>query len=144
MAILRKKKEIWRQVRNMISLGAWKYFYRLLRAAILSMALIAATLFGWNLFSKSPKEKGDLQQTAELLRSTVKFLSQEVGVRNYAHYDGLEQAAGYIERRFVDAGLPVESWGYDIGGRKYRNIVARYKNNSSEDYSGGCPLRFLF
>lgn len=114
--------------------GFWRYSFNLLRATVFILVFIALTSFGWNFFPRFNQKQADFHQTSENLKATVRHLSEDIGVRNYVSFDHLEKAAQYIESSFVKVGYSVESWNYVADGQTFRNIVAKYKNNDSEDY----------
>ncbi len=117
-----------------MNIGFLKYFIRLLLAAGVSVFFVVVTSFGWNFFLRPRQAMADAGSTAQGLKETVQYLSGEVGVRNRAHFDALEKAAQYIERSFREAGLPAESWDYEVQGQRFSNIVAKYRTNDSQDY----------
>lgn len=107
---------------------------RHLRMLAVVFLCVAATGFGWNFFPACHWNLRDADEVSARLRDDLRYLSQTAGTRNYAHPENLELAAGYIEKAFKDVGYPVEAWEYEVGGQRFRNIVARYKNSPSEEY----------
>ena len=110
---------------------------RLLQRCLIFLTFIGVLLMtqvGWNFFPRFVKNNADFALTANELRTTVRYLSDAIGIRNLAYPDALEKSARYIEQSFMNSGLPVESWAYAVKGRIFRNIVARFKNNDSDEY----------
>lgn len=110
-----------------------KIITRLFKAALISFLLVVATTYGWQCgtsFGRNPTDPGISQR----LEKSVHVLSEEIGRRNYQFFDNLEKAADYIASSLRGMGYAVEEWPYDIDGQRFRNIVAKIKNNDSEHY----------
>ncbi len=107
---------------------------RLIRATLISLCVILSTTYGWQPAFTSFQKNASTEAAAARLNATVRCLSEDIGIRNEAFYDNLQSAAQFIENSFVDLGYEVESWSYTINGRSFRNIVARLKNNESDEY----------
>ncbi|MGB2681020.1 MAG: M28 family peptidase [Candidatus Competibacter sp.] len=60
------------------------------------------------------------------LRESVEFLVTQTGKRNFYHPEVLEKAAGFIEKGFRQAGGIVRSDDFEVGGERFRNVVARF------------------
>ncbi len=102
----------------------------LVKAAII-LVIIFLTTFGWR---PVPKYKvvlsSDESASLERLRRIVTFLSEDLGVRNYIHYQNLQEAADFIQRSFEEIGYSVESNPYEINGVTFRNIIAEKPGNN--------------
>ncbi|MEI8011924.1 MAG: M28 family peptidase [Candidatus Omnitrophota bacterium] len=109
-------------------------FLKRVLAFFVFICILSLTGVGWNFFPRFQKKSFDVTPTAHDLRTTVRYLSEDIGIRNLAHPESLEKAAVYIEQSLKRAGLPVESWEYKVRGQTFRNIVSRYKNNDSDEY----------
>lgn len=96
---------------------------RHVRLVIMVTALVCVSMYGCR-FAAKPEYPQGPSMTAYQLRKHVTHLSQTIGVRNYAHYDKLQQAAQYIEQEFLAMGYEVESQWYSVDGKSYRNIIA--------------------
>jgi hypothetical protein len=60
------------------------------------------------------------------LRTHVGMLSQTFHPRDWEHVENLEQCADYIATHFTNAGATVESQRFNVRGRAYRNVIARF------------------
>lgn len=69
---------------------------------------------------------GPPEVDAGRLRLDVEFLAGTLALRNHAHPETLGRAAGYIERRFHEAGAAVEVAPYEVDGATVRNVIARF------------------
>lgn len=107
---------------------------RYFRTAAYIFILVACTCFGWNFLPRFKHNEIRVQQTADSLKDIVNSLSTDIGVRNYVYFNNLDKTASYIEKFFSDSGLPIEAWEYKVKGQNYKNILALYKNNDSQDY----------
>ena len=70
------------------------------------------------------------QPLRESLEHHVAVLAGDIGERNLRHYNELCQAATYVERQFVDAGLDVSSHDYDERGVPVRNVVGEIRGTT--------------
>lgn len=61
-----------------------------------------------------------------LLRRHVEFLTTTARPRGAAQPENLELAAAYIERAFRASGGRVESQHYEVGRRRYRNVLVHF------------------
>jgi len=60
------------------------------------------------------------------LEEHVRFFSETVYPRNYLQEDNLNAAADYIANHFQHLGVAVEEQRFEVMGRTYRNIIARF------------------
>lgn len=103
-----------------------KKFFNLFKAGILSWALVMLTTFGWNPFIETPVVfAGQLSDSQERLQQTVEMLAVTIGVRDYEHYERLNQAANYIQKQLSALGYEMSDQKYVVGGREFRNIIAK-------------------
>ena len=65
------------------------------------------------------------------LREHVEFLSGGEVPRSYDHPERLDAVATYIEAEFQKAGLRPIRQTFEINGRIYSNVIARYGNESA-------------
>ncbi len=63
----------------------------------------------------------------------VQTLSEKIGERSLAHYDKLEQTAGYIRDYFRSLGYRVDEQVYQRGKKEYRNLIAELPGSSVPD-----------
>ncbi|MFH0753690.1 MAG: M28 family peptidase [Candidatus Omnitrophota bacterium] len=111
-----------------------KIAIRVLGVVAIGLFVGLSTTYGWQPVFTSFRANASTEAAAVRLKNTVRYLSEDVGIRNQASYDNLQSAAEYIEKRLVDLGYTVERWPYTINGQSFRNIVVRLKNNASDEY----------
>ncbi|MFC3193928.1 M28 family peptidase [Marinicella sediminis] len=63
--------------------------------------------------------------SSEVLKSHVRFLSEELTNRNHSHLSTLNQAAEYISQNWQSHGLQVSRQSFVIDGTQYHNVIAR-------------------
>lgn len=68
----------------------------------------------------------------ERLKAHVRALSETFVPRDATHPENLERAAVYIEEALTRAGGQVESQRFEVGGRAYRNVIARFGPEAGE------------
>lgn len=107
---------------------------KLLIAIVISIVFVKATTFGWRpsrqrSFHLSPQET----ETANRFRKIVSDLAQNIGVRNYATYANLNEAAEYITREFEELGYESRSMSYSIGNQLFENIIVEKKAQHETD-----------
>ena len=92
---------------------------------VLVLLLIRLTMYGWRP-GKLVKLAivPDPGQLVQRLEESVRVLSEDIGVRNYVHFDNLNRAAGFIRRNFEEMGYPVTRQTYTLEGKVFENIVA--------------------
>jgi hypothetical protein len=69
---------------------------------------------------------------ADRLRTHVVNLSERFSPRSVEHAQNLQQAARYIAEEFTRAGSTVSEQPYQVEGRLYRNVIARFGPESDE------------
>jgi len=60
------------------------------------------------------------------LEAHVRTLSEQLGPRDAGHPRNLDRAAGYIEKELAATGARVERQSFDVDGRQYHNVIARF------------------
>ncbi|MGE3979898.1 MAG: M20/M25/M40 family metallo-hydrolase [Candidatus Omnitrophota bacterium] len=86
---------------------------------------IYLTTFGWRPSDrKQIKMTRDEEAVSIRLRNFVNILAEEIGVRNHANYDNLEDASSFIYQSFAELGYPVQVMSYKIDGKVYKNLIA--------------------
>lgn len=104
----------------------------LIKAAII-LAIIFLTAFGWRPTSKYKVIlSGEELASSRRMRRIVTFLSEDIGARNYIHYQNLQEAADFIQKSFEEIGYSVESMPYEIDGKVFKNIIAEKSGNNTE------------
>jgi Zn-dependent M28 family amino/carboxypeptidase len=69
----------------------------------------------------------------ESIRNHIKFLSVDLGERNYIQYQNLERAANYIKEEFKSYGYALEEQVYGMSAQSYRNIIATKIGKDKKD-----------
>ena len=69
---------------------------------------------------------------ADRLRTHVVNLSERFSPRSVEHPQNLQQAARYIAEEFARAGAAVSEQPYQVEGRLYRNVIARFGEERGE------------
>ena len=104
----------------------------LIKAAII-LVIIFLTAFGWRPTSKYKVIlSGEELASSRRMRWIVTFLSEDIGVRNYIHYQNLQEAADFIQKSFEEIGYSVELMPYEINGEVFKNIIAEKPGNNTE------------
>ena len=71
-------------------------------------------------------------EVAGRLEQIVKYLSREIGIRDYINYENLQRSAEFIEQALKDLGYEIEIMEYEIMGRIFKNIIAQKKGAESQ------------
>lgn len=88
-------------------------------------AFVYLTTFGWRPSSgKSVQLTRDEKDASVRMRNFVNILAQEIGVRNHAYYENLEDASSFIHHSFAELGYPVQVLAYKVDGKLYKNLIA--------------------
>ncbi|MFP4673187.1 MAG: M28 family peptidase [Opitutales bacterium] len=98
-----------------------------------ALAIVILILIGWIAIAQPslPFKNNTSEQTvsAELpdrLKAHVRTLSETFTPRSFRHTKNLEAAATYIAEHFESAGGEVSSQYFEVSGKRYRNIRARF------------------
>ncbi|MCP3140197.1 M28 family peptidase [Pyxidicoccus sp. QH1ED-7-1] len=73
-----------------------------------------------------------LEAEAERLKAHVRMLSETFHPRDWRHPENLERAADYVADHLSRAGGHVESQRFQVDGRDYRNVIARFGPEGGE------------
>jgi hypothetical protein len=111
--------------------------YSVLRVIV---ALVALTSLTWWFMVRMPGKNvshaaalsADELALREELRADVKTLAEKIGERNLRRYSALTQAADYIEKCFIDAGLQTRRDTFDVRDRACHNIEAEIRGRTNE------------
>jgi Peptidase family M28 len=102
-------------------------------AAALALACLAATA---RLAAARPGGNGAGTGAAradpERLRRHVETIAHALGPRDLDHPDGLDRVAAYVAAGFRAVSADVAEQPFDVGGRTYRNVVARFGPDGAE------------
>jgi len=88
--------------------------------------VIAMTWFSLSQPTFKKNTPSPLRVEAKKLENHVKALSIDFYPRNYGNIQNLNKAAKYIEGQFKLSGARVEIQEFEVEGKKYKNIIARY------------------
>ncbi len=97
----------------------------ILFAILMCWCVVNLTTYGWQpLFVDRNLSAASDPQIIANLRSTVKVLSEDIGVRNYTVPANLNKAADFISDHFRSLGYTVEAQKYTVGNSEFKNIIA--------------------
>ena len=97
----------------------------LLVVAVAGVLLLVAALVMTNPVGARPMTS-NVSADASRLRSDVEDLTGLPGFRCFERPEDLDRAAEWVRSSVEASGLPVEELSYVVGGRSYRNFIARY------------------
>jgi Zn-dependent M28 family amino/carboxypeptidase len=99
----------------------------------LALVLGKATMFGWRCskITKLDLSQEDLK-VSQALKQTVKYLSQDIGLRDYLNYKNLEKSAQFIKSAFKNLGFSSEVMHYSLQGKIFKNIIARKMGSNQQ------------
>ena len=109
----------------MLNLTLTKYLFRLSIKIIICWCAIIMTTYGWQplFISRKPVAFYDVNVVSNL-QSSVKTLSQDIGVRNVMLPGELKKAEAFITHSFRSQGYTVIEQEYRPYGRRVKNIIA--------------------
>lgn len=100
---------------------------------VLGLGVLAAVTLSWPRHSAiRPGTCTPGAVDPERLKAHVRALSETFHPRDSRHPENLERAAAYIEKALREAGGPVESQPYAVGGRTYRNLLTHFGPEGGE------------
>ncbi len=106
---------------------AYRLMVNILIIIVISL-ILGLTLFGWK---NSPPQSLFLGPQAKLiqihLEEIVKYLSEDIGNRNYVNYEQLNMAADYIVGQFQKLGYEPQIQIYEIQKKMFKNIFIEKK-----------------
>ncbi len=100
---------------------SWKRLFIIILIVFLVMKISKQ---GWR-----PSKTSDLifndqdLQIADNLRQTVKYVAQDIGLRDYLNYDNLQKTAEFILDTFNSIGYDTEILEYTIDNQVFKNII---------------------
>jgi hypothetical protein len=71
--------------------------------------------------------------TGMRLKEIVRHLSEEIGPRNLAHYEQLNQAKSFIESRLESIGYKVDSQSFEVNGLECLNLMVELSGTKVPD-----------
>src|SRR5256712_12046917 len=66
------------------------------------------------------------------LETDTRKLAEDFVPRDWVHTENLDRAAAYIRAEFEKTGAAVQDQVYDMEGRTYRNVIARFGPDSKD------------
>ncbi|MBX7113706.1 MAG: M28 family peptidase [Myxococcaceae bacterium] len=95
--------------------------------AVVTLGLLVLALVAWVVQPMTGKERfgPPVAIDAHQLEAHVRKLSQGFHPRGYQQPENLDRAAAYIAEQFKQYGLQPTEQTWDVGGKTYRNVVAR-------------------
>ncbi len=97
----------------------------LLVFAAVSVLLLVAVVVVTNPVKARPFESG-VSADSSRLRSDVEALTGLRGYRCFERPSDLDRAAVWVKSALEESGLPVEEQSFEVGGRWFRNFIARF------------------
>lgn len=103
---------------------------RLLRLVIIAAITITVPLLvGWIILTQPvfpTQTRSTLKIDPAALEHHVRTLSEDFHPRDFMHPENLDRAAAYIRAQFAKTKAQVREQEYEVNGRRYRNIIARF------------------
>jgi len=96
------------------------------------LAVLAWGLREPSLFNSRVDNIEDEKIEPALLERHVRMISEELGPRDFANLEGLEQVAQYIAKEFEKAEGRVAFQPYPVGAATYKNVIAEYGPDTEE------------
>ena len=93
--------------------------------AVAAVLLLVAATALTNPVKARPFES-EVSADSSRLRSDVEALTGLPGFRCFERPFDLDRAAGWVKSALEESGLPVEEQAFEVGGRWFRNFIARY------------------
>ncbi len=113
-----------------------------IRLAILAIAIVSVSIFGWSLTIWMPRQSY-LQvlpplSAAEIklqdrLKQDVETLAVKIGRRNVDNYQNLVAAKDFLARELTQAGYTVREQKYTVDGKTFSNLEVEIPGSSRAD-----------
>lgn len=98
--------------------------------AIPAAVMVVAAVGAWWLVVQPVLGPGQTRTSTAIdpsrLASHVRTLAEVFAPRDWRHADNLDRTATYIHQEFESAGARVHEQVYEMEGRTYRNVIARF------------------
>lgn len=78
------------------------------------------------------KQQTPVSVNPEKLKTHAEKISLEFFPRNAPYVQNLDKTAAYIKQEFINAGGNVSEQTFEVGGKTYRNVIARFGADSKE------------
>jgi len=105
---------------------------RIMIEIIITVLVVVLSYFGWRPTRRyQPVLSQQQRESAQRLRDTVRYLADDIGIRNYSYYANLQRTADYITGSFEELGYEVEAIPYSIEDKVFNNIVANLRGRDS-------------
>jgi Zn-dependent M28 family amino/carboxypeptidase len=123
-------EEIWRTEANRRK--------RLLKLSMLiGLVLIILLTLLWAMVTQPLLSTVKIDETMPTVEATklqehVRWLSESFVPRDEAHTENLDRAAAYIHQEFDKANGRVSEQAYEVKGKTYKNVIARFGPDSKE------------
>jgi Zn-dependent M28 family amino/carboxypeptidase len=92
--------------------------------AVAAIVVLAGCLVAQPTFRRN--RASALRVDGDRLRAHVAMLSERCHPRDWTRVDNLDRCAEYIAGHFTNAGAKVEFQSYEVEGRRYSNVIARF------------------
>lgn len=108
----------------------------LLTGGLLGVMWIAGWLVVFQpVFGSNPTS--ELRVDPEALKRHVRMISEELSPRGYVNAPNLERCVDYIASEFEKRGARVEIQEYEVGGRRYRNVIGTFGTGDADRWIVG-------
>jgi hypothetical protein len=103
---------------------------------LITAGIVALLIAGWAYVTQpllfSPGKRSSVAVDPGRLEAHVRMLSEQLAPRDDAHPKNLDLVADYIRKEFEKAKGQVSDQPYDVRGKIYRNVIARYGPETGE------------
>ena len=105
-----------------------KRIIRLVLLILVGFVFVLICLWFWSTqpLLSQPKSVIAVTVNPAQLEAHVKMLSVELAPRDQAHPENLDRVAAFIRAKFEDSGALVTEQPYDVNGKTYRNVIAKF------------------
>lgn len=92
---------------------------------VIATLIVLSTTFGWiPTRSIVISSSGNQLEISDYLLQIVNKLAVDIGIRNYKHYNQLEDARKFIAQEFKNLGYEVAFQTYSVNSQDFSNIIA--------------------
>lgn len=103
-----------------------------LAACVLVFILGCCTMLTQPVLMQSGSRVSTYSVEPARLKSHVRMLSEQCVPRDYVHTENLDRVAAYIREQFIAAGGRVTDQVFQVDGRSYCNVIARFGPEEGE------------
>jgi hypothetical protein len=104
---------------------------------LITLVVIALLILIWAYVTQplisTPAKRFSVSVDSGRLEAHVRVLSEQLSPRDESHQENLDLVAGYIRQEFEKANGQVSEHPYEVRGKIYRNVIARFGPQTSEE-----------